>query len=89
MQPPTLFRFLRSPTRYARSFGCGERTGAPKAVIRLTTESGIRPERTWEQKAKANESVAAAGSFFHRFAPSDEHHKIDALVRGWRNPQDE
>jgi hypothetical protein len=55
-----------------------------KTAARLSTESGIRPERTCEQKTK-NRKKAAPQAFFHRLRPLTSITEIDAQSE-WRNP---
>ncbi len=70
---------LRSVVRLRRAVSTHS-----KAVIRLSTESGDNAGKNMCAKKRKATPLA----FFHRLRPPDEHHKIDAQVRGGETRQD-
>lgn len=70
---------LRSVVRLRRAVSTHS-----KAIIRLSTESGDNAGKNMCAKKQKATPLA----FFHRLRPPDEHHKIDAQVRGGETRQD-
>ena len=76
----------RSLTRYARSFGCGERgKHAREWKLHYPQIQGRSGRRTCAQEERPGERIPAL-PVFHRLRPPDKHHRIGRSNQWWRNP---
>ena len=76
----------RSLTRYARSFGCGERgKHAREWKLHDPQIHGRSGRRTCAQEERPGERIPAL-PVFHRLRPPDKHHRIGRSNQWWRNP---